>query len=146
MTEKAEDLWPADLGIAPIVTPAAILREQAALLGEKTKGVLEGTVETLAIGVDVRHRFVILAPALGYYRYVLFQVHHSSITLYPVFVDEEPAMPQRALSSDFSLVERLNEASGLPSEEALRAWLRQTLASDVTTHIIRNLHAQASGQ
>jgi hypothetical protein len=38
MPELNEDLWPSDLGIVSIVTPAAILRAQATLLGEKTKG------------------------------------------------------------------------------------------------------------
>ena len=33
----ADDLWPANLTESNLVTPVAILREQAALLGDKTK-------------------------------------------------------------------------------------------------------------
>jgi hypothetical protein len=152
MTEKNEDLWPPDLVIASIVTPAAILRAQAALLGERTKGVLEGVVETSSVGSDIYHRFVIKVPALGNYRYALFSVHHP-VTLYPVFIDEEPATPRSTFMPDFSsmpefssLGDRLDKASGLKNEEALREWLRRTLGSDATKHIIANLYAQASGQ
>jgi len=152
MPELNEDLWPSDLGIVSIVTPAAILRAQATLLGEKTKGILEGAVETSSVGDQIRHRFVIRVPALGNYRYPLFSVHHA-VDLYPVFIDEEPATPRPALMPDLSSVpgftslgDRLDRASGLKSEPALRDWLRQTLASDETKRIIANLYAQASGQ
>jgi hypothetical protein len=139
MPELNEDLWPSDLGIATIVTPAAILRAQAAFLGEKTKGVLEATVETSSVGDQIRHRFVIKVPALGNCRYALFSVHHS-IDLYPVFIDDGPAMPRSALLSD-----QLDQASGLKTEKALRGWLRRVFASEATKRIIASLYAQASG-
>lgn len=145
MPELNEDLWPSDLGIASIVTPAAILRSQAALLGEKTKGILEAVVETSSVGNEIHHRFVIKVPALGNYRYALFSVHHP-VTLYPVFVDEEPATPRSPFMPDFSLGERLREATGLQGEEEFRSWLRRTFASEATKRIIANLYAQASGQ
>ena len=151
MPELNEDLWPSDLGIASIVTPAAIIRAQAALLGERTKGVLEGIVETSSVGSDIYHRFVIKVPTLGNYRYALFSVHHPA-TLYPVFIDEEPVVPRSPFMPDFSsvpefsLVDGFAKASGLQDEEALRKWLRRTLGSDATKHIIANLYAQASGQ
>jgi hypothetical protein len=139
MPELNEDLWPSDLIIASIVTPAAILRAQATLLGEKTKGIVEAAVETSSVGDQIRHRFVIRVPALGNYRYSLFSVHPPA-DLCPVFIDEEPAMPRSAFLSD-----QLAKASGLNNEHALRVWLRQTLASDATKRIIANLYAEASG-
>jgi hypothetical protein len=128
------------LGITSIVTPAAILKTQAALLGEKTKGVLEAAVKTWTSAGNVYHEFVIVVPALDGYRYVLFRIHHP-ITLYPVFVDEQPNLSTGA----WDLTSALNKAAGIPDEEALRDWLRTTLASDATKHIIANLYAQASG-
>jgi hypothetical protein len=152
MTEKTEDLWPSDLGIASIVTPAAILRAQAALLGEKTKGLLEGTIETSSANNDIYHRFVIKVPALGNYRYMLFKVHHPA-TLYPVFVDQEPTIPRSPFMPDFvmpdltsALAARALGLDGLVNEDALKAWLRRTFASEATKLIIANLCAQASGQ
>jgi hypothetical protein len=143
MPELNEDLWPSDLGITSIVTPAAILRAQAGFLGERTKGVLEGAIETSSANGDVNHRFVIKVPALGNYRYPLFQVHHP-VTLYPVIVDQEPTMPinvaQLIIDPTF-----LRAKAGLPNEEALRDWLRGTFASEATKRIIANLYAQASG-
>jgi hypothetical protein len=134
MPELNEDLWPSDLGIASIVTPAAILRAQAALLGEKTKGVLEAVVETSSVGDQIRHQFVIKVPALGYYRYVLFVVRHP-IDLYPVVIDEDAARLPGIIPI---------EGMRLQDEDALRAWLRRVFASDATKRIIANLYAQAS--
>ncbi|MGC9946686.1 MAG: hypothetical protein ABSF64_10000 [Bryobacteraceae bacterium] len=125
MPELNEDLWPSDLGIASIVTPAAIIRAQAALLAEKTKGILEAVVETSSIGPNIRHSFVIKVPALGNYRYALFSVHHP-VELYPVVI--EGATPSR-----------------LEDEDALREWLRRMFASDATKRIIASLYSQASG-
>ena len=143
MPELNEDLWPSDLGITSMVTPVAISRAQAAFLGEKTKGVLEGAIETSSANDDVYHRFMIKVPPPGNYRYTLFQVHHP-VTLYPVIVDQEPTMPltigDLMINPDVMRVK-----AGLPNEKDLRAWLRRTFASEATKRIIANLYAQASG-
>jgi hypothetical protein len=139
MPELNEDLWPSDLGIASIVTPAAILRAQATFLGERTKGVLEGAIDTSSANDEVYHQFVIKVPALGNYRYTLFQVHHP-VTLYPVIVDQEPT---KVTSISELMKVRVN--ADLPNEDALRAWLRRTFASEATKRIIASLYAQATG-
>ncbi|MGA2741241.1 MAG: hypothetical protein ABSG65_27855, partial [Bryobacteraceae bacterium] len=118
MPELNEDLWPSDLGIAStIVTPAAILRTQATLLGEKTKGILEAAVETFSANNDIYHRFVIKVPALGNYRYTLFQVHHP-VTLYPVVVDQEPTMP--ITIANLMIDPGILRITALPDEDDLR--------------------------
>ena len=38
----ADDLWPDNIAESNMVTPVAILREQAALLGDKTKQLVTG--------------------------------------------------------------------------------------------------------
>ena len=140
MPELNEDLWPSDLGFASIVTPAAILRAQAALLAEKTKGMLEAAVETSSVGNEIYHRFVIKVPALGNYRYVLFKVHHP-MELYPVVVDKDATRSRLMPFAPPIPIEDMR----LKDEEALRLWLRGVFASNATKRIIANLYAQASG-
>lgn len=137
---KNEDLWPSDLGLGTVVTPVSILRTQAKLLGERTRGMLEGEVKTWARGNDVYHDLNVVVPALDSYKYRLLRVHHP-VTLYPVFVDEEP-MPYGSIR--LSIPIETQGGGGLKDEDALREWLRQTLAKQETTQILKNLFAQAT--
>lgn len=86
-----EDYWP-DLDPAAVVTPASILKTQAAALSRKSRGLLQAEVETFANGDDVFHRLDIVVPALENYRYSLLRIHHAAM-LYPVYVNEEPDLP-----------------------------------------------------
>ncbi len=124
-----------------MVTPAAILRAQAAVLAERTKGILEAAVETWSVGDEFYHRFVIKVPALGDYRYELFQVHHS-VPLYPVVVDDDPGV--RLARNLSALDDAVGRDRLLRDEDALRSWLRGVFASEATKRIIANLYAQAS--
>ena len=42
------DLWPANIADSNLTTPVTILKEQAALLGEKTRQLVKGEVVTQA--------------------------------------------------------------------------------------------------
>ncbi len=111
MTTTERNLWPQDLFTAVDVqrTPLALLREQATLLGEQTKNLVEAKVttsvepslprnfQTLAtlIGSSTNNSFVqkfsLVSTALGNYTYELFRVAHP-VEGYPVkvfFQDEE---------------------------------------------------------
>ncbi len=72
------DLWPQNLeSLAPARAPVTILREQASLLGRKTKNLLEGEIVQVTPykaeeDAEFVYRFNIMAPALGDYRYGLF--------------------------------------------------------------------------
>jgi hypothetical protein len=103
MAEQIPNLWP-ELKPDEIRTPLAILRQQAAFLGERTKNVVEGEVVTEPTSGDFSHVFFLRAPALGDYRYQLFRAKHG-IDLYPAEVwthvfgqrwhaDDEPALLQ----------------------------------------------------
>ena len=60
-----EDLWPKEIGTAEITSPVAILREQASLLGQKTKNLVEADVSPLNNDTDtIFYHFYIVAPAL----------------------------------------------------------------------------------
>jgi hypothetical protein len=123
-----------------MVTPAAILRAQAAVLAERTKGILEAAVETSSVGDEFYHRFVIKAPALGNYRYELFQVHHPA-TLYPVVINKDAT--RRPGGSSLAVVP-IEGSDELRDEQTLRSWLRSVFASEASKRIIANLYAQAS--
>lgn len=78
------DLWPPELKVAPVKSPVAILREQAALLKSKTDGEIEADVE---LGESKTQGFIyhfyLIAPTLNNYRFRLFSVVHD-VSLYPV--------------------------------------------------------------
>lgn len=132
-----------DLGLETVVTPVSVLRTQAKLLGERTRGLLEGEVKTFTQGGYVYHDLNVVVPALDNYRYRLLRVHHP-MSLYPVFVDEEP-MPFGSMRpiKPIQPVQMLGE-DGLKDEDALLEWLRQALAREETKRILANLYAQAA--
>lgn len=83
-----QDLW-GELSLEEnIRTPVTILREQAALLGQKTQNVLQGDVRIGRHGVsDFEAEFFITAPALDDYAYQLFSVIYP-LTMYPLRISE----------------------------------------------------------
>jgi hypothetical protein len=119
------DLWPA-LPHVKLRTPVSILREQAALLGHKTKNLLEAEVSTNTWHGELRHSFKIVAPALDY-SFELFSVTHG-LDLYPI------------------LGQRANEAvaTRLEDEAAFIVWVREQLSSERTLRLIQALLAQVS--
>jgi hypothetical protein len=117
------DFW-GEIVLGQVRTPLAVLREQAALLGPKTRNLVEATVVTTVAGDTFYHLFNLVAPALDGYTYAMFMVTHG-IDLYPV--------------------QHLGTTASFPSEEAFVAWLRQELSSAKTKRIIANLLAQVTG-
>src|SRR5208282_1331360 len=84
MTVKVDNLWPEDFGVPKQVPPVTILRTQAALLGQRTKNIVEAEVKTAVSAPDeFMHSFNLVAPALDFYTYRLFFVTHG-LALYPV--------------------------------------------------------------
>lgn len=116
------DLW-GDIKADDVRTPVAILREQAALLGPKTKNLIEAKVETaLYSGYQFRHSFSLVVPALDDYTYELFSVRHKA-EQYPVWVES---------------------GKELADEPALIDWLRDQLSSAETRRTIGKLLAQVN--
>jgi hypothetical protein len=141
MSDELDDLWP-DLNSATIITPASILKTQAAALSQKTNGLLQGEVETSFRGKSIIHEFDLVVPALENYRYSLLRIHHEP-TLYPVYVDESP-IPVVAGENTGRHNWYSTTAYVLQDEAAFRAWLRQALAAPDTKRILENLLAQAT--
>jgi len=117
------DFW-GEIAPAEVRTPAAILREQAAALGPKTRNLIEAQVVTHASqSGDIVHNFNLVVPALDDYTYQLFRIRHAAADLYPVTVADGVV---------------------LRNEDAFVAWLRERLSSDKTKRIIGNLLAQVN--
>lgn len=118
------DLWPKAKFDSDIVTPALILKSQAALLGQKTQQLVTAEVLSDAGGGYVHHYFRLVVPALDNYKYELFRVSHRVDALYPV---------------------KTEAYEDLVDQEAFIKWLKGTLASETTLKKIDALVAQAKG-
>jgi hypothetical protein len=141
MSTAIPNLWPEEIRV-DVQTPYAILRGQANLLHDLTKGILEGDVVTETTKDDVQHRLVIVAPMYNGYRHTLIIAAHKRDFPYPTEVravglgkygmdldeDDYPsanddgemqALVQKALRSGStiaiitSLIAKSNEATGL---------------------------------
>ncbi|MEE3717845.1 hypothetical protein V2H45_13975 [Tumidithrix elongata RA019] len=127
------NLWPEDLvGVPDTTPPITILRQQATMLSQLTRNILEGEVVSEPFGNDPKfsnsftHNFYIKAPAIGGYRYKLFYVQHAVSPEYPLRIvkDELPELSAQ-------------------NEEQFYDVLRQIFNSDRTKKVIRSLMAQS---
>jgi hypothetical protein len=88
------DLWPDDVAVSDVLSPAAIMRHQAGQLRLRTKGLLEAdvisTTRKRSDDEETLHEFRITVPALQRYTYRLFEASHSKLHPYPVEVAFEP--------------------------------------------------------
>jgi uncharacterized membrane protein YdfJ with MMPL/SSD domain len=146
------DFW-GELVPAQERTPLAILREQASLLGTKTKNLVEATVDTsVTPNGRFAHRFTLVVPSLSNYKYELFRIEHG-VASYPITVASEVLSAQSgpgltdqvaasALRSRLLVTGSLNPQ--LETEQEFVDWLRHKLSSDETKRIIANLLAQAT--
>lgn len=126
METQVRDLWPSDIGVATIITPVSILREQAALLGEKTSNLVQAEVKTSSDGPRVMHAFFLIAPAMDRYRYRLLYVTHN-IELYPLTISFEAANSQIVVKSQDEFIEQLGKL----------------LSSEKTQNIVKSLIVQS---
>ncbi|MFN0107786.1 MAG: hypothetical protein ACKVZH_02960 [Blastocatellia bacterium] len=139
MTTTERNLWPQDLFTAVETqrTPLALMREQATLLGEQTRNLVEAKVVTSTqetIGGDlfiVRSNttqfvqtFNLVSPALSNYTYQLFRVIH------PV-----EGFPLKVLFEDSEYAAN--------SEEELVATLKVIFAHEKTRRVIKAMIAQS---
>ncbi len=116
-----EDLWPGNIAESNLVSPVTILKEQAVLLGEKTKQLVQGEVDTQAVGNMITHRFSIVAPTMNY-RYELLKISHQ-VAFYPLTL--------HFLSS-----------TSVPSEADLKENLKRIFSSQHTLNVVHSILAQ----
>jgi hypothetical protein len=164
-----QDLWPEITFEEQLDSPVAILKEQAALLGDKTQHIV--TAEVRPLGTSIADQFVngfyLVAPVLENYRYRLFTISYS-VDPYPVIFeldellhDEVKALGVRssiAASADalHSAMKSFNDAEwpGITREIGQRTLkaqneqqfvniLQAIFASERTKRIINVLRAQS---
>jgi hypothetical protein len=90
MTDKPNndaDLWPDDiLQIPKTKAPVAILKEQAAILGQKTNNSIKGSIEQNSLGPKNRFDYIFIIIATGInYNFRLFEIYHD-INFYPITI------------------------------------------------------------
>ena len=116
------DFWPANIADSNLVTPITILKEQAALLGEKTRQLVKGEVVTQTTGNLFVHYFYIAAPTLNY-KFELFNVSHL-VNFYPLTLTY------------------LNTVSQIKSEAEFKEKLKEILAAPHTLNVVHSILAQ----
>lgn len=79
------DLWPEINIEANEDEPIKILRDQAEILGKKTKNLITGDVVTNTESGVIYHTLYLVAPILDNYRYSLLKIAHTS-RQYPLFI------------------------------------------------------------
>jgi len=127
MPETIEDFWPAEIVDAADPPPVALLKEQATLLGVKTKGLVEGVIKASTEDGTAYYSLYLKAASLGDYLYKLLYIAHPAIGV---------------ATDPFDLTAQ-NSFGGPPvkigSAEGFRDWLRAELSSDQVRSAISNL-------
>lgn len=133
---RGDDLWPKDITAAEgELPPITILKQQASLLGRRTRNLVEAEVETGTSDFQgyLRHTLFLVAPALNFYRHSLLEVEHDATQMYPATIKVSlsrngPSRPHRIRVKD--------------SEEFKKA-LKRVFADDKTKRAIGSLLAQS---
>ena len=137
-TKAIDDLWPDEIAVADEPTPpVTILKHQAALLGRKTKNLVEAEVHTEVTDFQrlLRHTFFLVAPVVGLDQYPLLYVEHPVTRMYPATVKVNPDDPS-------SSVREL-----LAKDEAeFKQHLKAIFAQEPVKRVIGNLLAQSAGK
>ena len=117
-----DNLWPENIADSNLTTPVTILKEQAALLGEKTRQLVKGEVVTQTTGNLFVHYFYIVAPTLSY-KFELFTLSHG-VNFYPL------------------VMKYLNNTISLSSEGEFKDKLKEIFAAPHTLNVVHSILAQ----
>ena len=130
MQNPSRDLWPDDIsGASNLLTPVSILKEQASLLGRKTGNLVEAEVDTSLVDYErlLQHSFILVAPALKHYRYLLFRVTHSATQLYPLEIDVPVLNTGMSAGSEIDFIEKLKDIfAGNKTKEIIQTLIAQS--------------------
>ena len=139
MATAIDNLWPADIAATEgAEAPIAILKQQASLLGQTTKNLVEAIVETKATDYarHMEHWFVLVAPALNFYRYPLFSVRHHAVKMYPVTIVDQSMFEKQADGASQEITAN--------DESQFKEMLRNIFAHKETKSIVGALVAQST--
>jgi hypothetical protein len=143
-----EDLWPKQFEQTKSRPPVAIIKEQASLLGTKTKNVVEGSVTKVMSdsGDDIKYNFYLVAPVMGNYRYLLFGIEHD-IRMYPLFITLESEILEEVLAQmepEGTKKRYSNRYVQVENEEEFRDALKKIFSAKKTREIISAILTQSS--
>jgi hypothetical protein len=134
------DLWPSDIVQNDVKPPVAILKEQASLLGNKTKNLVTAEVHLddpddygYSI-VNFNYRFLIIAPALNNYQFKLFSVAYD-VDLYPV---------QFQLDQSVAAELDVDEQISVGNEEEFQNLLKRIFGTQRTRRVISAISNQST--
>jgi hypothetical protein len=92
---SAESMWGEINDPVNQRTPTSILREQALILNQMTKGVLIGSIEQEPTANNTLiYNFAITAPAINNHKFAILTVQYS-ITIYPLTLTDRTTQVQR---------------------------------------------------
>jgi hypothetical protein len=127
MPDVLEDFWPSELPDPSDPAPVMLLKEQASLLGHKTKGELEGVVRTSTENGTIYYSLCLKADALGDYPYKLLFIAYpaigSELGIYPITAQRASSVSPKLIYND----------------EEFRDWLRAELSSEYVRSALGNL-------
>jgi len=138
------DLWPDKIAVEKMITPVTILRQQALLLGEKTKNIVQGEVRSSKDNfTSFNYAFYIVATALDNYRYKLLEISYNE-SLYPVDIDVEEEI-RKKIPDKFQIVEveRIGKFIVANSEEEFLDILKAIFNSAKVLRVISVLLSQS---
>jgi hypothetical protein len=142
------DLWPDELTVVDQRTPLAILREQASLLGEKTKNIVIGVLEDQGIlgplklkNHPFKHGFVLGCPALNGYRFRLFSIGYD-FSMYPVYFDLDSDIAEEIMRETHVELGEDGTLQASNEEEFIKT-LKRIFSSRKAVQVIRALLSQA---
>lgn len=141
------DLWGDDFVNVSVKAPVVILREQASLLGQKTKGLILGKVSANRTDSSDRlsYSFSLVVPTLDNYNYGLFSINHPVTELYPVLFNFDTEIadavpPSQKIPNLHTPFWTASAASEIEFENILS----QILKSEKTRKVLSSLLAQVS--
>ncbi len=146
-----EDMWPSDITHSELLPPVAMMREQASLLGKKTRNLVTAEVSSRkefesGKGEVLIHRFDLVAPALDNYTYGLFYIVQP-ITIYPLRFGMDSDIYEEIASSKLrDQVQMSKGAVTVDSEELFREVLRRILQSQKTKWVVSAMLAQTTSE
>lgn len=142
---KTLDLWPQGIETHRVQSPVAILRSQAALLGAKTKNLVQAEVTRKEDSAQFVYKLMLIAPSLGFYKYQLLAISHE-IELYPVKIVVEPSIQSELPTSMIVKIDDLHyveEVVVAESEEEFIRILGLIFQSQKTRRVITSLMSQS---
>jgi hypothetical protein len=134
MPEASEDFWPDE--IPDVADPAAVvlLKEQAAILGHKMHGEVEGVVRTYTENGTVYYSLYLKADALGHYLYKILEVAYPAIG---------PSIERDEVTAQSMNGE---PAVTIKGDDQFRKWLRAQLSSEFVRSALGNLRRYIRGR